>query len=178
MQAGKGSIRQTAGRKEVTVLYQGLVLVVKEIASVMGPKCMVICIWVKRYIVKNMHTVSPSPLAARVQRAAHILLKPPNSPIPYINHPSLPAPQQEYGERQAMAEASQHELGEALAAAQRALAEEKTRHTELASQAATARQGAQTARRELQDYKDKATRILQVTKTTQSRVSEFTYTTT
>lgn len=69
--------------------------------------------------------------------------------------------QQEALQRQNELEQQKQNLSESLSAAQRKAQEEKARSGELAVQLKTVKTQAETARQELSEYKDKATRILQ-----------------
>ena len=70
--------------------------------------------------------------------------------------------QQESMQRQSKYEAEQQSLAESLNNAQRKVNDERTRVTELNAQLKTAKSQVEEARKELNDYKEKATRILQV----------------
>ena len=70
--------------------------------------------------------------------------------------------QQESMQRQSKYEAEQQSLAESLNNAQRKVNDERTRVTELSAQLKTAKSQVEEARKELNDYKEKATRILQV----------------
>ena len=65
-------------------------------------------------------------------------------------------------QRQSKYEAEQQSLAESLNNAQRKVNDERTRVTELNAQLKTAKSQVEEARKELNDYKEKATRILQV----------------
>ncbi|XP_072532850.1 golgin subfamily A member 5 [Salminus brasiliensis] len=69
--------------------------------------------------------------------------------------------QSEFAARLAKTEAERHTLAESLTTTERRVAEEKQRAEELQQQAKSARSAADYARQELQDYKNKASRILQ-----------------
>ncbi|KAI0219039.1 Golgin subfamily A member 5 [Lamellibrachia satsuma] len=69
--------------------------------------------------------------------------------------------EQEVQERQSRLEQEKHNMAEALSAAQRKANEEKGRCTELSGQLRSTKSNADSARQELTDYKEKATRILQ-----------------
>ena len=71
--------------------------------------------------------------------------------------------QQESMQRQSKYESEQQSLAESLNNAQRKVNDERTRVTELSAQLKTAKSQVEEARKELNDYKEKATRILQVT---------------
>lgn len=75
--------------------------------------------------------------------------------------------QSEFATRLARAEAERQTLAESLTVAERRATEERQRAEELQQQAKTARAAAEYAKQELHDYKNKASRILQV-----SRLSE------
>lgn len=65
-------------------------------------------------------------------------------------------------QRQSKYENEQHSLAESLSAAQRKVTDERKRVTELGTQLKTAKTQVEESRRELNDYKEKASRILQV----------------
>ena len=65
-------------------------------------------------------------------------------------------------QRQSKYETEQQSLAESLNNAQRKVNDERTRVIELSAQLKTAKSQVEEARKELNDYKEKATRILQV----------------
>ena len=65
-------------------------------------------------------------------------------------------------QRQSKYESEQQSLAESLNSAQRKANDERTRVTELSSQLKTAKSQVDEVRKELNDYKEKASRILQV----------------
>lgn len=69
--------------------------------------------------------------------------------------------QQEFCERQSRLEEEQRSLAEALTTSERKYNEEKTRVSEISIQMKTHKSNSDSAKQELSDYKDKATRILQ-----------------
>ncbi|XP_005099211.1 golgin subfamily A member 5 [Aplysia californica] len=69
--------------------------------------------------------------------------------------------QQEAGERQSRLEQEQRSMAEAVKTAEKRLSEEKAKISELSGQLKAAKTTADSSRRELTDYKDKAARILQ-----------------
>lgn len=71
--------------------------------------------------------------------------------------------QNEYATRLSKVEAERQTLAETLAATERRGGEEKLRVDDLQQQLKSAKAAAETAKHELQDYKHKASRILQVT---------------
>lgn len=71
--------------------------------------------------------------------------------------------QSEYAARLSKVEAERQTLAETLAAFERRGGEEKLRVDDLQQQLKSAKAAAETAKQELQDYKHKASRILQVT---------------
>lgn len=71
--------------------------------------------------------------------------------------------QNEYSTRLSKVEADRQTLAESLAAAERRSGEEKLRFDDFQQQLKSAKAAAETAKQELQDYKHKASRILQVT---------------
>lgn len=71
--------------------------------------------------------------------------------------------QSEYAARLSKVEAERQTLAETLAAFERRGGEEKLRVDDLQQQLKSAKVAAETAKQELQDYKHKASRILQVT---------------
>lgn len=70
--------------------------------------------------------------------------------------------QSEYAGRLAKIEAERQTLAESVTAAERRVAEEKMRADGHQQQLKSAKAAAETAKQELQDYKHKASRILQV----------------
>lgn len=70
--------------------------------------------------------------------------------------------QSEYAARLAKVEAERQTLAETVTGAERRAAEEKHRAEDLQQQMKSAKAAAETAKQELQDYKHKASRILQV----------------
>lgn len=70
--------------------------------------------------------------------------------------------QSEFASRLARAEAERQTLAESLMSAERRATEEKQRAEELQQQTRTARAAADYSKQELHDYKNKASRILQV----------------
>lgn len=71
-------------------------------------------------------------------------------------------PQSEFAARLSRAENEKQTLAEALTGMERRLADERHRAEEQQQQAKSARTAAENAKQELQDYKHKASRILQV----------------
>lgn len=71
--------------------------------------------------------------------------------------------QSEYTGRLSKVESERQTLAETLAAAERRYREEKLRVDDLQQQTKSAKAAAEAAKQELQDYKHKASRILQVT---------------
>lgn len=71
-------------------------------------------------------------------------------------------PQSEYAARLSRAEGERQALAEALTGTERRMAEERHRAEEQQQQAKSARVSAENVKQELQDYKHKASRILQV----------------
>ncbi|XP_059159175.1 golgin subfamily A member 5-like [Physella acuta] len=69
--------------------------------------------------------------------------------------------QQEAAQRQSRMELEQKSMADALTAAEKKVVEEKAKMTELAGQLKAAKVAAEAARKELTEYKDKASRILQ-----------------
>lgn len=72
--------------------------------------------------------------------------------------------QSEFASRLARAEAERQTLAESLTSAERRATEEKQRAEELQQQTKTARAAADYSKQELHDYKNKASRILQVSR--------------
>lgn len=71
--------------------------------------------------------------------------------------------QSEYNVRLSKLEMERQTLAESLAAAERRGGTEKTRADDLQQQLKSAKAAAESGKQELQDYKNKASRILQVT---------------
>lgn len=70
--------------------------------------------------------------------------------------------QSEFGARLAKVEAERQQLAESLTSAERRVTEEKQKAEDLLQQVKSARSAAEYTKQELQDYKNKASRILQV----------------
>lgn len=71
-------------------------------------------------------------------------------------------PQSEFATRLAKVEAERQTLAESLTNAERRVTEEKQRAEDVQQQLKSARSTSEYAKQELQDYKNKASRILQV----------------
>lgn len=71
-------------------------------------------------------------------------------------------------------EADRQTLAESLAAAERRSGEEKLRFDDFQQQLKSAKAAAETAKQELQDYKHKASRILQVTSLYLNKLNKYT----